>query len=134
METKIITIRRTVEIAVSVPVNETQEDVERWAIRNLVPDCLNTESEIRHWISDVRFIDNDDDEDQDSFVVVSWPESQELCEHVGFQDNCTFIMGDSLPSSSYLVNKEWYSRLCNGELRKIEDFEINEETLCLYGI
>ena len=101
METKIITIRRTVEIAVSVPVNETQDDVERWAIRNLVPDFLNTESEIRHWISDVRFMDNDD-EDQDSFVVVSWPECQE-------------------PP-------------CNGELRKIEDFEINEETLCSYGV
>lgn len=133
METKIITIRRTVEIALSVPVNETQDDVERWAIRNLIPDCLNTESETRHWISDVRFIDNDD-EYQENFILVSWPECQELFEYENYQENCTFINGDSLPCSTYLVNKEWYSRLCNGELRKIEDYDVNEEVLCSYGV
>jgi hypothetical protein len=32
-------------------------------------------------------------------------------------------MGDGLNCGSYLVNKEWYSRLQNGELRKYEELE-----------
>jgi hypothetical protein len=35
-------------------------------------------------------------------------------------------MGDELACCSYLVNKEWYSRLLNGELRKYEEIEETE--------
>ena len=64
---------------------------------------------------------------KESFVVVSWPESQELCLYENYTDYCTFIMGDGLESMSYLVNKGWYSRLQNGELQKNEEFEPCED-------
>ena len=55
--------------------------------------------------------------------MVSFPESQDLCLYENYTDYCTFIMGDGLDCMSYLVNKEWYSRLLNGELRKVEELE-----------
>ena len=132
METKIIHIRRTVDIAISVPSNESQEETMKWAREYFAPHHLKTRSESGgRQVLDVSFIEKD--EDQENFVLVSWPESQELCEHEGYRDNCTFITGDSLPCCTYLVNREWHSRLCNGELRKTE-LEISEETLCSYGI
>lgn len=133
METKIIHIRRTVDMAISVPRNESQEETEKWAREYFAPHHLKTRNELGdRQILDVHFIEKDDD--QDNFTLVSWPESQALHEFEGYLDNCTFISGDSLSSGTYLVNRDWYSRLCHGELRKIEDFEISEETLSSYGI
>ena len=106
---------------VSAPWDELQDDTERWVSQNIVPDCLIKYEDDHHIINDVRLVN--DDEDQDSFVVVSWPESQDLCEYENYTDYCTFIMGDELPCCSYLVNKEWYSKLLNKELRRVEELE-----------
>ena len=112
-------IRKTIDIVVSAPWDELQDDTERWASQNIVPDCLIKNEMDCHRIEEVRMINDEDD--QDSYVVVSWPESQHLCDYEDYTENCTFIMGDNLECCSYLVNKEWYSRLCNGELKRIED-------------
>ena len=121
MERRNYHIRKTIDIVVSAPCWELQDDTERWATNNIIPDCLIKDENDLHKISDVRLVNND--EDQDSFVVVSWPDSQDLCEYENYTDYGTFIMGDGLDCGSYLVNKEWYSRLLNGELRKVEEFE-----------
>ena len=121
MEQRTYHIRKTIDIVVSAPWDELQDDTERWVSQNIVPDCLIKYEDDHHIINDVRLVN--DDEDQDSFVVVSWPESQDLCEYENYTDYCTFIMGDDLPCSSYLVNKEWYSKLLNKELRRVEELE-----------
>ena len=121
MEQRTYHIRKTIDIVVSAPWDELQDDTERWVSQNIVPDCLITYEDDHHIINDVRLVN--DDEDQDSFVVVSWPESQDLCEYENYTDYCTFIMGDELPCCSYLVNKEWYSKLLNKELRRVEELE-----------
>ena len=121
MQTRNYHIRKTIDIVVQAPWDELQDDTERWATNNIIPDCLIKNENDCHKINDVRLVNNNDD--QDSFVVVSWPESQELCCYENYTDYCTFIMGDGLDCGSYLVNKEWYSRLQNGELRKYEELE-----------
>ena len=121
METRNYRIRKTIDIVVQAPWDELQGDTERWATNNIIPDCLIKNENDCHKINDVRLVNID--EDQDSFVVVSWPDSQVLCEYENYTDYCTFIMGHELSCCSFLVNKEWYSRLLNGELRKIEELE-----------
>ena len=121
MERRNYHIRKTIDIVVSAPWDELQDDTERWATNNIIPDCLIKNENDCHKINDVRLVNND--EDQDSFVVVSWPESQDLCEYENYTDYCTFIMGDELPCCSYLVNKEWYLKLLNKELRRVEELE-----------
>ena len=121
MEQRTYHIRKTIDIVVSAPWDELQDDTERWVSQNIVPDCLIKYEDDHHIINDVRLVN--DDEDQDSFVVVSCPESQDLCEYENYTDYCTFIMGDELPCCSYLVNKEWYSKLLNKELRRVEELE-----------
>lgn len=121
MEQRTYHIRKTIDIVASAPWDELQDDTERWVSQNIVPDCLIKYEDDHHIINDVRLVN--DDEDQDSFVVVSWPESQDLCEYENYTDYCTFIMGDELPCCSYLVNKEWYSKLLNKELRRVEELE-----------
>lgn len=45
------------------------------------------------------------------FVVVQWPESQELMDKPGFEENCFLINDDNglnkFGSSAYFVNKQW---------------------------
>lgn len=125
MEQRTYHIRRTIDIVVSAPMNELKDDTEQWIASNFVPSGTIRDAESDHIIKDIRLVRNDDD--QDSFVVVSWPDSQRLCDYEDYTDNCTFIMGDNLECCSYLVNKEWYSRLLNGELRRIE--ELYEEAV-----
>lgn len=117
-------IRKTIDIVVSVPYNELQDDTEQWVAENFIPDCSLRAVDSNHIIKDIKLLPYETD--QDAFVVVSWPESQALCEYPDYMDYCTFIMGDDLECGSYLVNKEWYSRLCNGELQKIEELELME--------
>ena len=124
MERRNYHIRKTIDIVVSAPWDELQDDTERWVTNNIIPDCLIMNETDCHKINDVRLVNTNDD--QDSFVVVSWPESQTLCQYPDYTYYCTFIMGDGLEAMSYLVNKEWYSRLQNGELQKIEELELCE--------
>jgi hypothetical protein len=115
---KTIHVKRTIEITVSVPMDETQEQTEQWLDDNLIPNCSLEEVDADHVIKDIRLAGNDDD--QDDFLVVEWPESQELMEYEGFMDNCTLILSDGFGSASYMVNKNWYSQLRNDELKKTE--------------
>ena len=124
MQTRNYHIRKTIDIVVQAPWDELQYDTESWAKMNIIPDFLIRDINDPHRINDVRFVNDEDD--QDAFVVVSWPESQHLCEYENYTDYCTFISGDDLPCSSYLVNKDWYSRLLNGELRRFEELELCE--------
>ena len=112
MKRKNITINRTISIVLSVPMDETQEQTEQWVDNNI---GSFEQVDADHIIKDVRLSTNDDD--QDNFLVVEWPESQELMEHEGFMDNCTLLLNDGFGSASYLVRKDWYARLQNGELR-----------------
>jgi hypothetical protein len=115
---KTIHVRRTIEITVSVPVDETQEVTEQWLDDNLIPNCSLEEVDADHVIKDIRLAGNDDD--QDDFLVVEWPASQELMEYEGFMDNCTLLLSDGFGSASYLVNKHWYGKLHSGQLQKTD--------------
>ena len=115
---KTIHVRRTIEITVSVPVDETQEQTEQWLDDNLIPNCSLEEVDADHVIKDIRLAGNDDD--QDDFLVVEWPASQELMEYEGFMDNCSLLLSDGFGSATYMVNKDWYGRLHSGELKKVE--------------
>lgn len=49
------------------------------------------------------------------FIIVTWPESQELMDEPGFQVN-SFLINDEkglkiYGSSAYFVNKTWYENL-----------------------
>ena len=112
MKRKNITINRTISIVLSVPMDETQEQTEQWVDTNI---CSLEQVDADHIIKDVRLSTNDDD--QDNFLVVEWPESQELMEHEGFMDNCTLLLNDGFGSASYLVRKDWYARLQSDELK-----------------
>ena len=106
MERKTIHIKRTIDIALSVSESETREQAEQWIDENFIPDGhLETLSA------------------DDGVVVVSWPESQELCMYEGFYENCDFISGDTIEPCSYLVNKNWYGKLINGELQKVAEYQ-----------
>jgi hypothetical protein len=45
------------------------------------------------------------------YVVITWPESQELCEKKGFEENCYLIADEQglneFGSGAYFVNEEW---------------------------
>ena len=121
MERKTIHIKRTIDIALSVSTSETREQAEQWIGENFIPDGHLETLNADHTLVDIRL--TNDEDDQDGVVVVSWPESQELCEYEGFYENCDFISGDTIEPCSYLVNKVWYGKLLNGELKKIELLE-----------
>ena len=112
MKRKNITINRVISIVLSVPMDETQEQTEQWVDNNI---GSFEQVDADHIIKDVRLSTNDDD--QDNFLVVEWPESQELMEHEGFMDNCTLLLNDGFGSASYLVRKDWYARLQSDELK-----------------
>lgn len=118
MERKTFHIKRTIDIVVSVPEDETRSGAESWVDANFIPNGSLEKVDADHIIKDIRLVDNDDD--QDSFMVVEWPESQELMDYEGFADNCTLILSDGFGSASYMVNKNWYSQLRNDELKKTE--------------
>ena len=121
MDRKNITIKRTIEITMSVPMETTAADVEQWIDNNLIPSCSLEKVDADLIIKDIRLAVDDDD--QDAFVVVSWPESQELMDYEGFYENCDFISGDTLEPCSYLVRKNWYGKLLNGKLQKVAEYE-----------
>lgn len=116
---KTIHIRRTIDIEISVPVDETRKETEKWIDRNLRLDGLLEIADMDHIIRNIRLAGSDD---QDSVVLIGWPESQELSEFEGFYENFDFISGDTIEPCTYLVNKAWYERLRNGELRKVSEY------------
>ena len=51
------------------------------------------------------------------YIIICWPESQELMELDGFRENCSLINGerglDIYGYSAYLVDKDWYDKYAN---------------------
>ena len=51
------------------------------------------------------------------YIIICWPESQELMERDGFRENCSLINGerglDIYGSCAYLVDKDWYDEYAN---------------------
>lgn len=49
--------------------------------------------------------------EKDIFVAISWPETQELLEKPGFEDNAVLInnreLYDEYGPQSYMVRKQW---------------------------
>ena len=121
MKTKTILIKRTIDIALSVSESETRELAEQWIDENFIPDGHFETLSTDHTLVDIRL--DYSEEDQDGVVLVSWPESQELCMYEGFYENCDFISGDTIEPCSYLVNKNWYGKLINGELQKDAEYQ-----------
>jgi len=113
---KTIRIKRTIDITLSMPMEETREEAEEWVDNNLIPDFTLENIDPNHIIKDIRLADDDN---QDDFLVVEWPESQMLFEHEGFEENCTLLLSDGFGSATYMVRKEWYSKLRDTELKKI---------------
>ena len=120
MERKTIHIKRTIDITLSVPESETREQVEQWIDENFIPDGHLETLSVDYTLIDIRLEYSEDN--QDGVVVINWPESQELCMYEGFYENCDFICGDTLEPCSYLVNKNWYGKLINGELQKVAEY------------
>lgn len=58
---------------------------------------------------------------EDTFIVITWPESQVLMEYDGFRDNSVLINDGKLlveyGSSAYMVRKSWIESEVNGGLR-----------------
>ena len=118
MKEKNIHIKKTIDIELAVPETATEEEIEVMIKSNFLPDGIIKNYDETYRVNDVTLVEDDDD--QDNFLVVEWPESQTLCEYEGFMDNCTLLLSDGFGSASYMVNKDWYGRLHSGELKKVE--------------
>jgi len=118
MKEKNIHIKKTIDIELAVPETATEEEIEVMIKSNFLPDGIIKNYDGTYRVNDVTLVEDDDD--QDNFLVVEWPESQTLCEYEGFMDNCTLLLSDGFGSASYMVNKDWYGMLHSGELKKVE--------------
>ena len=118
MKEKNIHIKKTIDIELAVPETATEEEIEVMIKSNFLPDGIIKNYDGTYRVNDVTLVEDDDD--QDNFLVVEWPESQTLCEYEGFMDNCTLLLSDGFGSATYMVNKDWYGRLLSGELKKVE--------------
>ena len=118
MKEKIIHIKKTIDIELAVPETATEEEIEAMIKSNFLPDGIIKNYDGTYRVNDVTLVEDDDD--QDNFLVVEWPESQTLCEYEGFMDNCTLLLSDGFGSASYMVNKNWYGLFLSGELKKVE--------------
>lgn len=53
-----------------------------------------------------------------AYVLVDWPESQDLMNYEGFEDNCEASLA---VSGAYYVDEEWYEDYRNGNLDLADD-------------
>ena len=64
---------------------------------------------------DVESVIIDEFVDEDDFVVIQWPEIQELMDKEGFDLNASLANNewclDKYGSSAYFVNKQWLSKV-----------------------
>ena len=118
MKEKNIHIKKTIDIELAVPETATEEEIEAMIKSNFLPDGIIKNYDGTYRVNDVTLVEDDDD--QDNFLVVEWPESQTLCEYEGFMDNCTLLLSDGFGSASYMVNKNGYGLFLSGELKKVE--------------
>ena len=65
--------------------------------------------------SDVESVLIDKYVDEDDFIIIQWPEIQELMDKEGFDLNCSLANDewtlDKYGSSAYFVNKKWFNSL-----------------------
>lgn len=51
----------------------------------------------------------------EKYIVVTWPESQELMDEKGFESHCYLISDeqgiDDFGSQAYFVEEDWYNRV-----------------------
>ena len=118
MKEKNIHIKKTIDIELAVPETATEEEIEAMIKSNFLPDGIIKNYDGTYRVNDVTLVEDDDD--QDNFLVVEWPESQTLCEYEGFMDNCSLLLSDGFGSATYMVNKDWYGLYLSGELKKVE--------------
>lgn len=54
---------------------------------------------------------------KDRFIVIQWPDIQELMNKEGFRDNASLINDERFyqlyGDSAYFVNEEWYNKVMN---------------------
>lgn len=64
-------------------------------------------------------------------IVVCWPESQMIMGKKGFFQNCSLINSERglqvYGCSAYLVDKEWFKRVENGEIEDTDIYDDEEE-------
>ena len=52
---------------------------------------------------------------EDKYVIVTWPEIQELIDKEGFEENIYLVNDDKglndFGSSAYFVNEKWYTKM-----------------------
>ena len=73
------------------------------------------------------------------YIIICWPESQELMELDGFRENCSLINGerglDTYGYSAYLVDKDWYDEYADApfvEDDEDEDYDNEDELQIVY--
>jgi hypothetical protein len=52
------------------------------------------------------------------YILVEWPESQDLMNYEGFEDNCEASLN---VSGAYYVDESWYKEYLNGNLALADD-------------
>lgn len=81
-------------------------------IKRVIPDIARKNGVLD---SDVESILIDKYVDEDDFVIIQWPEIQELMDKEGFDSNCSLANDewtlDKYGSSAYFVNKKWLNSL-----------------------
>lgn len=54
---------------------------------------------------------------KDKFIVIQWPDVQDLMGEPGFRDNASLINDERFyqlyGDSAYFVNEEWYNKVMN---------------------
>ena len=73
------------------------------------------------------------------YIIICWPDSQELMERDGFSENCSLINGerglDIYGSCAYLVDKDWYDAYADApfvEDDEDEDYDNEDELQIVY--
>jgi hypothetical protein len=90
---------------------EQKENIKK-GIERMIP-CLARENGVFN--DDVESVIIDEFVDEDDFVVIQWPEVQELMTKEGFDTNASLANDEwcleEYGSSAYFVNKQWLSKV-----------------------
>lgn len=90
---------------------EQRENVKK-SIERMIPSVARENGVFN---DDVESVIIDEFTDEDDFVVIQWPEIQELMDKEGFDLNASLANDewclDKYGSSAYFVNKQWLSKV-----------------------
>lgn len=63
----------------------------------------------------------------DKFIVIEWPDSQEIMDWDGFEDNAFLVCDEHgmevFGSSAYFVDEDWYAEQCKAEHSETNETE-----------